>query len=104
MTECNTTALPFQPRGWREIVAEFNGEMITSDAGVLLLRDANERLRPISRFAEGRILVLSVSGGNVACAISCLSEELFGSSGLEPCCHSCCYRPGHCRRRQPSGN
>lgn len=52
ITECNTTALPFQPRGWREIVAEFNGEMITSDAGVLLLRDANERLRPISRFAE----------------------------------------------------
>ena len=36
-------------------------------------------------FFKGRILVLSVSGGNVACAISCLPEELFGSSGLEPC-------------------
>jgi hypothetical protein len=35
--------------------------------------------------AAGRILVLSVSGGNVTCTISCLPEELFGSSGLEPC-------------------
>lgn len=52
MTECNATSLPFQPYGRREIVAEFNGEMITSDAGVLLLREANERLRLISRFAE----------------------------------------------------
>ena len=34
------------------IVAEFNGEMITSDAGVLLLREANERLGLITQFAE----------------------------------------------------
>ncbi|MEI7700545.1 MAG: hypothetical protein WCK86_12165 [Planctomycetia bacterium] len=52
MTECNTTSLPFQPRGWREIVAEFNGEMITSDAGVLLLRDANERLPPLGLYGK----------------------------------------------------
>jgi len=52
MTECNATVLQFQPHGRREIVAEFNGEMITSDAGVLLLREANERLGLISRFAK----------------------------------------------------
>lgn len=52
MTDCNATSLPFQPHGRREIVAEFNGEMITSDAGVLVLREANERLGLISKFAE----------------------------------------------------
>ena len=52
MTDCNGTSLQFHPHGRREIVAEFNGEMITSDAGVLLLREANERLRLIRQFAE----------------------------------------------------
>jgi hypothetical protein len=52
MTECNETSLQFQPHGRREIVAEFNGEMITSDAGVLLLREASQRLGLIKRFAE----------------------------------------------------
>lgn len=52
MTECNSHSLQFQPHGRREIVAEFNGEMITSDAGVLLLREANERLGLIEKFAR----------------------------------------------------
>jgi len=34
MTECNVTSLPFRPQGRREIVADFNGEMINSDARV----------------------------------------------------------------------
>lgn len=52
MTECDANVLQSQPHGRREIVAKFNGEMITSDAGVLLLREANERLGLISRLAE----------------------------------------------------
>lgn len=51
MTECNEASLQFQPHGRREIVAEFNGEMITSDAGVLL-RQASQRLGLINRFTE----------------------------------------------------
>ena len=52
MTECNEIQLRFQPHGRREIVAEFNGEMITSDAGVLLLREVNERMGIIRQFTE----------------------------------------------------
>lgn len=37
-TECTRKYDRFQALGRREIVAEFNGGMITSDGGVLLLR------------------------------------------------------------------
>ncbi len=52
MTDCNQTLIHFHPSGRREIVAEFNGEMITSDAGALLLREASQKLGLIRRFAE----------------------------------------------------
>ena len=52
MTECNGTQLRFQPFGRREITAAFDGETITSDAGVLLLREVNERLGVIDAFAR----------------------------------------------------
>ena len=52
MTFCNQTLIHFHPSGRREIVAEFNGEMITSDAGALLLREASQKLGLIRRFAE----------------------------------------------------
>jgi hypothetical protein len=51
MTDCNQTSIHFHPSGRRKIVAEFNGEMITSDAGALLLRDASQKLGLIRRFA-----------------------------------------------------
>jgi hypothetical protein len=52
MTECNQNRLVFQQCGRREIVAEFNGECITSDAGALLLREVDEQLGIIARFAD----------------------------------------------------
>ena len=49
-TECNGTQLEFQGIGGRRVQAEFNGGHITSDAGVLLLREVDERLGICERF------------------------------------------------------
>jgi hypothetical protein len=42
-TECTAKYDRFQALGKREIVAEFNGGMITSDRGSLLLREVEQR-------------------------------------------------------------
>ncbi len=47
-TECSQTTFAFQPLRSREVVARFDGGKITSDAGALLLREA-ERGRGILR-------------------------------------------------------
>jgi hypothetical protein len=47
-TECNQKTFAFHPHGGREIAARFDGGTITSDAGGLLLREA-ERLTGIIR-------------------------------------------------------
>ncbi len=44
MTECNSTAITFSPVGRRQVVADFDGGRITSDAGLLLLREVDRRL------------------------------------------------------------
>jgi Transposase DDE domain group 1 len=44
MTECTTTAVPFSSLGRREIHADFSGGQITSDAGTLLLREADKQI------------------------------------------------------------
>jgi hypothetical protein len=44
MTECTTTPLSFSSLGRREIHADFSGGQITSDAGVLLLREADKQI------------------------------------------------------------
>ncbi len=51
MTECNRETLHFQGHGRREVVAQFNGGMITSDAGGLLLREVNQTFGVIRQFA-----------------------------------------------------
>ena len=50
-TECNQQSFPFQPLGQREVVARFDGGKITSDAGGLLLREAERATGIIARFA-----------------------------------------------------
>ncbi len=44
MTECTTPPLTFSSLGRREIHADFSGGQITSDAGVLLLREADRQI------------------------------------------------------------
>jgi hypothetical protein len=44
MTECNRTAVPFASPKRRNLVADFSGGVITSDAGALLLRQADRQL------------------------------------------------------------
>ena len=44
MTECNATTLEFSSLKRQKVVADFAGGQITSDAGALLLREADRRV------------------------------------------------------------
>ena len=50
-TDCNPQTIAFTPLGRRQVLAEFNGGRITSDAGVLLLREMACRSRLFERMA-----------------------------------------------------
>jgi hypothetical protein len=52
MTECNQSRFEFATENRREIVAEFNGGAISSDAGVLLLRETDRKLSLLARFSQ----------------------------------------------------
>lgn len=52
MTDCNPTFLEFQVHNGRRVVADFDGGDITSDAGVLLLRQTDERIDLLKRFGQ----------------------------------------------------
>src|SRR5262249_31886243 len=51
MTQCIPAALTFHDLGPRAVVATFDGGAITSDAGVLLLRELEHRFRFVEQFA-----------------------------------------------------
>jgi hypothetical protein len=51
MTECNQQSFGFEGHFSREVTARFDGGQQTSDAGGLLLRETDRRLRLLSRFA-----------------------------------------------------
>ena len=51
MTECTQQPLLFQPHARREVVADFDGGAITSDAGGLLLREVEQRFGILRQFA-----------------------------------------------------
>ena len=51
LTDCNVQPIAFTPLGRRQLVAEFDGGRITSDAGALLLREAAGRSRLFERMA-----------------------------------------------------
>jgi hypothetical protein len=53
MTECNQDRFEFaSDSGARQIVAEFSGGTITSDAGSLLLKETDQKMNLLTRFAQ----------------------------------------------------
>lgn len=50
-TECRNEKLDFQGCGARQVVAEFNGGTITSDGGVLLLKEVEAKRKIVEQFA-----------------------------------------------------
>src|SRR4051794_7942963 len=52
MTECNQSSFGFEACGSRDIVARFDGGTISSDGGSLLLRQTDQRLNLLTRFAN----------------------------------------------------
>ena len=51
MTECTQTSFEFESHFSRQVVARFDGGALTSDAGALLLRETDRRIRLIERLA-----------------------------------------------------
>jgi hypothetical protein len=51
-TECKERGFEFQALGGRKVVGQFNGGTISSDAGLLLLREVESRSGIIKRFAS----------------------------------------------------
>lgn len=51
MTDCNDPVLEFQAHNGRKVVMGFDGGDITSDAGAMLLRQTDQRLDLLERFA-----------------------------------------------------
>lgn len=51
MTECSQSQFGFAAHSGRRVVAEFDGGTITTDGGGLLLRETDQRLKLLERFA-----------------------------------------------------
>ena len=51
-TKCNAKKLEMQPLGSRQVVCDFNGGKLTSDAGGLLLREVESRFGVIRQLSE----------------------------------------------------
>ena len=62
MIECNTNRLEFHGLGRREVVAQFDGGPITSDAGGLLLRDHFYHRIIFPTMRRGRVVHLTGRG------------------------------------------
>jgi hypothetical protein len=52
MTECTQTQFAFQAHFSRQVIGQFDGSTLTSDAGGLLLRETDRRLNLLPRLAE----------------------------------------------------
>jgi hypothetical protein len=50
-TDCNRKSIPFTPLKRRQVLAEFTGGQITSDAGAVLLREIASRFRLFERMS-----------------------------------------------------
>jgi len=52
MTQCNGKRMVFRAHAQREVVASFDGGTISSDGGVVLLREVDRRLKLVERLAR----------------------------------------------------
>ena len=52
MTECNQSTFEFAPHFSRQVLARFDGGIMTSDGGGLLLRETDQRLNLLSRLGQ----------------------------------------------------
>ena len=52
MTECTQTSFEFAPHFTQRVVADFDGGTVSSDGGALLLRETDQRIALLERFAE----------------------------------------------------
>jgi len=50
-TECSANAVGFGRAGGRQVIADFDGGMVTSDAGALLLGETDKAIQLVDRFA-----------------------------------------------------
>lgn len=51
MTQCTEDSFEFEAHAGRQVVARFDGGAVTSDAGALLLREAERRMGLLGRVA-----------------------------------------------------
>src|SRR5215213_1439625 len=51
-THCSATGMAFGRAGGRELIAAFDGGLVTSDAGALLLGATDRTIRLVDRFAS----------------------------------------------------
>lgn len=58
MTQCNHTQFAFAAHFSRQVVAEFSAEQLSTEGGVLLLREVERKIRLLERvkdcFRDGR--------------------------------------------------
>ena len=52
MTECTQSRFSFAKHFRREVVGEFSGGTMTSDAGALLLRETDQKMNLLLRFSQ----------------------------------------------------
>jgi hypothetical protein len=52
MTECTQTSFQFAAHFSRRVMAEFSAERLTTDGGVLLLRQVDRRIQLLSRLTR----------------------------------------------------
>lgn len=50
-TECSAKEITYGRAGRRRVVADFDGGMVSSDAGAVLLSETDRAIRLIARFA-----------------------------------------------------
>ena len=51
LTECSANEIDFGRAGSRRVVADFDGGMVSSDAGALLLVETDQAIKLVDRFA-----------------------------------------------------